>query len=311
MPSLRRSLACAAALLLAAGGCGGGGADNGADRPPAAAPSVSVAGNDMPVVAPYLDVAAGNVDVADVADKTGQKDFTLAALVAKAPNACTPVWGGRRALDDDGVTAVLQKISGLGGRVIVSTGGFTGSYLENVCTAGALAAAYAAALTEAGTNFLDVYLEQKVTPGTVIAALASLQASRDTRITLSLPVAGVADGLTADGVALLRSARAAGLSVTVNALTMNFEAEGDWGKAMTEATEAVRADVASVWTNLPPGQVYAMLGVTPMIGVATTANVKTLLAYAKSKHLGFVRFWSVNREAGTAYAFTKLFAAWQ
>jgi chitinase len=65
------------------------------------------------------------------------------------------------------------------------------------------------ASTAAGTNFLDVVLVQKVTPATVVAALAGLQASRGTRITLSLPVAGVTEGLNEDDVALLRAARAA------------------------------------------------------------------------------------------------------
>jgi chitinase len=269
---------------------------------PAATPAVSEASTDPPVVAPYLDVAAGSVDIADVADKTGQHDFALASLVAKSPAECNPVWGGRLALDDDGVTAVLDKISGLGGQAIVSTGGFAGTYLETVCGAGALAAAYASALTAAGTNFLDVVLMQKVSARSVVAALASLQAGRETRITLSLPVESVTEGLSDDDVALLRAARAAELTVTINAFTMDLEP--------TKAIEAVRADVASVWTDLQPDQVWAMLGVTPMIGVATTQNIKELLAYARKHGLGFVRFWSVNRDSGGNYPFTKLFAEW-
>jgi hypothetical protein len=55
--------------------------------------------------------------------------------------------------------------------------------------------------------------------------------------------------------------------VTINAFTMEFES--------TKAIEAVRADVASVWTDLQPDQVTAMLGVTPMIGVATTETSRS------------------------------------
>ncbi|KUL40721.1 glycoside hydrolase family 18 protein [Actinoplanes awajinensis] len=73
---------------------------------------------------------------------------------------------------------------------------------------------------------------------------------------------------------------------------------------MTLAAEAVHADLATVWPDRDDDDRYAMLGVTPMIGVndtggtTTTADAAYLLGWAGQKGLGFVRFWSVNRDNG-------------
>ncbi|GAA2610991.1 hypothetical protein Adu01nite_22530 [Paractinoplanes durhamensis] len=310
-------------------------------------PSVSVSASPSPApsateeeatetkttVAPYVDIVSSAVDIAAIHKATGQSDFVVAFVTANKAGTCTPAWDGATALTDAAVKARLTKIDALGGDVIVATGGATGTYLETACgTSAALATAYAKALDVAGSNHLDVDIEREVDTATVTAALAKLQESRDTAITLTLPVADGAGGLAADGLELLRSVEKAGLTVTVNAMTMNFRADGDWGTAMAAATEAVHDDLAGIWTGLSDAEVYAMLGVTPMIGVNDTGPVtevsdaKTLLAYAEKKGLAFIRFWSVNRDNGgcadgslsstcsgvdqSDYAFTKLFATY-
>ena len=314
----------AALLLLSTSACASGEAGDPA-RSASAAAIVTA-----PAVAPYIDIVSGTVDVDEVVEKTGQKDFTLAFALADSTGSCTATWGGAKALTDTGVQEEILKIGTLGGRVIVSTGGATGSYLESVCDADELATQYAAVLDASSTNYLDVDIEQSIAPATVTEALATLQRQRGTAISLTVPVAGTVQGLTDASIALLRSAKDAGLTVTVNAMTMNFSADGDWGTAMTTATDAVHADVAAVWTELDDAAVYAMLGVTPMIGVNDTGPVteisdaRTILAYAAEKGLGSVRFWSVNRDNNgcadgtvqstcsgikqSAYEFTSLFA---
>jgi chitinase len=282
-----------------------------------------------PKVAPYLDIVSGDADLAGIYAKTGQASFTAAFVVADSAGNCTPTWGGTAAIGDGAIKASIDEITANGGKVIVATGGETGTYLEAACSASELASAYEKALDAAGSNYLDVDVEQAVDPATVTSALATLQKARGTAITLTLPVDGTEAGLTDAAIALLTRAKDAGVEVTVNAMTMNFDAIGDWGAAMTTATEAVKDDVAGVWSGRTDAQVYAMLGVTPMIGVndtggtTTPADAKTLLAWASSKGLGFVRFWSVNRDNGGCtdgsvrptcsgidqddYAFTSLF----
>ncbi|MFF5291109.1 hypothetical protein [Paractinoplanes globisporus] len=282
-----------------------------------------------PAVAPYLDIVSGSSDISDISAKTGQASFTVGFVVASSSGGCTPTWGGSTAIDDGTIKAAIAKIKAAGGKAIVATGGETGPYLETACSASELASAYGKVLDVVGSNYLDVDIEQTVDPATVTAALATVQKARRTAITLTLPVDGTEAGLTDAAIALLTSAKNAGLDVTVNAMTMNFTATGDWGTAMTTATEAVKDDVARLWSDRSDAEVYAMLGVTPMIGVndtgpvTTLANAKTLLSWAEARGLGFVRFWSVNRDNGdcadgsvsptcsgigqSAYAFTALF----
>ncbi|MBB2941893.1 chitinase [Actinoplanes lutulentus] len=283
-----------------------------------------------PVVAPYVDVVSGTADLEEVHSKTGLTDFSLAFVLADAEGTCTPTWGGTTAIDSSTVADEIAAIGDIGGEAIVSTGGATGTYLENVCSADDLAQAYQKALEVAGSNHLDVDIEQDVDYGTVAAALAALQTGQGTEISLTLPVGGTESGLTDEDVALLQTLADADVEVTVNAMTMNFSYDSGWGQAMTEATEAVHADLAKVWPGRSDSELYAMLGVTPMIGVndtgpvTTVANARTVLDFAQEKGLGFVRFWSVNRDNGDCgdgelsgqcsgisqsdYAFTKLFA---
>ncbi|GLY03561.1 sugar hydrolase [Actinoplanes sp. NBRC 101535] len=283
----------------------------------------------MPRVAPYIDIVSGTVDIAEAAEKSGQADYTLAFLLADSSGECTPTWGGTKSLEDDTVQSEIEKIKAANGDVIVSTGGATGTYLENVCTAEKLAEAYSSALDAAGSNYLDVDIEQTVTPGTVTAALKTLQTDRGAAVSLTVPVGGSVLGLTDTTIALLQSAKDAGLEITVNAMTMNFSQESSWGDDMVSATRAVQADLADIWTDADDEELWAMLGVTPMIGVNDTGPVtrasdaQTLLDFAGDKNLGYVRFWSVNRDNGgctdgtvqstcsgltqSDYEFTKLF----
>jgi chitinase len=325
---LTSGLAAAALLVTAAGCAGDSGSDSGGGTSATATASAAVA--IAPVVAPYIDIVSGTADITAIHTATGQADFTAAFVLADSAKTCTPTWGGTAAIDDSTIAAEIAKITAAGGDAIVSTGGETGTYLENVCTAGELAAAYEKALDAAGSNYLDVDIEQTVTAATIMTALSAVQKARGTAITLTLPVGGESVGLTDTEIALLQSAEDADLDVTVNAMIMNFTGTGDWGTALTTATESVRVDVAGVWSDRTDTEVYAMLGVTPMIGAnglggpTTVANAKTLLTWAKEKGLGFVRFWSVNRDNGDCtdgsvsskcsgisqaeYAFTDLFA---
>ncbi|BCJ42685.1 hypothetical protein GCM10010168_05730 [Actinoplanes ianthinogenes] len=308
-------LACAStALLVLLGGCSGDAKRTAQPAPsPAAQPAPELTGNALGAttvpeplaLAPYLDPTDSAVDVTEVGKATGQKDFTLGYVQARDAEDCTATWGGRTPLADQAVATRVALIDALGGQTVVATGGESGAYLESVCRVDQLVAAYTAALDVTGANRLDVDVEQEVTIDTVAEALATVQKERGTAITLTLPVAGVADGLTGPGIALLRAVQAAGVEVTVNALTMNFNAAGGgWGRAMTRAAAAVAANLAAIWPDKPVTEIYRMLGATPMIGVNATGgttkpgDARYLLDWARHKGLGLLRFRSVNRDNG-------------
>jgi chitinase len=322
MDPIRRCLICLSAVvvLLLTGACESA-------EPAVVTPGPEPSAPAELAVAPYLDVVSGTADIAAIHAATGLTDFTLAFLLADESGTCTPSWGGTKALTDSGIRAEIARIEANGGRAVISTGGASGTYLERACDAGELATAYGKALDLVDSNHLDVDLEQDVDVPTVISALSSLQKSRGSAITFTVPVER--DGLTAASGTLLRAAEKAGLEVTVNAMVMNFDASGDWGTAMVNASEAVRDDLTGIWNDRTGPEIAAMTGLTPMIGVndtgavTTVADAQTLVAYARANGIGFLRFWSVNRDNGACgigtlsgtcsgisqdeYAFTALF----
>lgn len=327
MYSFRRPLTCtAAALVLLAGACSSPAATPSAS----VAPSVSASTASSLVVAPYLDVTGTAYDVDAFTAATGIENFTLAFVLSSGTGSCTPSWGGIKSLSDATVTAEIDKVHAAGGQTIIATGGANGTYLESVCTSSELAAAYGKVLDATGSTALDIDIEKTVDADAVAKALASVQQERGTSITVTLPVGEGEAGLTSAAQSFLRSVESAGVDVTVNAMTMDFSASGDWGTAMTLAAEAVHDDLASIWTDKDDASLYAMLGVTPMIGandtgaLTTISDARTLLGWASRQGLGFARFWSVNRDrdgcedgevsascSGVSqdeYAFGKLFA---
>jgi chitinase len=97
-----------------------------------------------------------------------------------------------------------------------------------------------------------------------------------------------------------------------------------------EAAESTEAQMATIWPNDSTAQLYAMLGVTPMIGdndtgpVFTIADAQQLVAWAETEHVGRLAFWSEGRDNGgcsgggvsptcsgisqSTYQFTSIFA---
>ena len=113
-------------------------------------------------------------------------------------------------------------------------------------------------------------------------------------------------GLTpALGVQVLQNAVSHGVNVgIVNPMTMDFAPDGDWGTSVIEAAQSTETQMASIWPGLSSTQLYAMLGVTPMIGdndtgpVYTIADAQQLLSWAQSHHIGRLAFWSEGRDNG-------------
>lgn len=113
-------------------------------------------------------------------------------------------------------------------------------------------------------------------------------------------------GLTAQGVAVLSSAKAGGVSLdAVNVMAMDYGASfpGDMGTLAEQAATATAGQIQSVWTALSSAQAFAKTAVTPMIGVNdvssetfTVADASALASWAKSKGLAWLSFWSATRD---------------
>jgi chitinase len=253
-----------------------------------------------PAFGPYLDVSVERPDLAAVAKQTGLRHVTL-AFALSADGACEPAWGGNQPVD--AFTAEIEAFRAAGGSVSVATGGAVGNYLENACGSAAdLAGAYERLLAATGTNLLDVDIETGVDAAKVVDALSQVQRRRGTDITLTLPVD--LGGLPAPALDLVQRAAAANVSVTVNAMDMNFKTGGNWGQAMVDAAQAVLDQLRGVYPNASEAVQNRMLGITVMIGrndvgvITQPDDAQKVIDFAESRGVGRLAFWALTRDNG-------------
>ncbi|HEY0814973.1 MAG TPA: glycosyl hydrolase [Pseudonocardia sp.] len=265
---------------------------------PTAATSSAAA---RPAFGPYVDISVQQPDLVAVAKQTGLKHVTLAFALSNK-GACDPAWGGTQPLD--ALKGEIDAFRGVGGSVSAATGGAVGNYLENACgSATDLAAAYQKLLDATGANLLDVDVETGVDAAKVVDALSRVQRARDTDITLTLPVD--LGGLTAAGLDLVQRAAAANVTVTVNAMDMNFRTGGNWGQAMVDAAQAVLDQLRKVYPNASEALQNRTLAITVMVGrndvgvITQPEDAQKVLDFAKSRGVGRLGFWALARDNGS------------
>ncbi|MEV0648791.1 cellulose binding domain-containing protein [Phytomonospora sp. NPDC050363] len=255
-------------------------------------------------VAPYIDITRESPTLPQVASATGQKHFTLAFILGSSLG-CDPQWGGTIPLKEPRIIGQVDQLRGMGGDVVIASGGAMGPYLENVCgTADALYNAYVKVLDATGSNHLDVDVEASIPHAMVNTALKRLVDTRGTTVSYTMRIQGQDYGMDPYSVQILQDAAAKGLSPIVNPMLMNFGYSGDWGQAMIAAANATLAQMRTIWPGKSDAQIKAQLGITPMIGrndtgmTTTQAHARALLSWAQSNHIGFIGFWSVGRDNG-------------
>ena len=294
------SIVTAVSLILVLGAC-----NSDDDTPLDGSPVPESSGEGGTLFAPYLYLDnAHRPTLAEIADETGQKNFVLAFILA-GPKRCTPSWNGVLPVDDPRITAEVAQLRERGGDVIVSSGGASGSYLENTCSsAEKLAAAYGEALDAVGSNHLDVDVEAEIPVDMVNDALATLQRDRGMTVTYTVKMENAEEGLTASAVDVLSNAADHGLNPIVNTMVMNFEYTGDWDSAMVSATESALRQLGEIWPDEDADSLHSRLGITTMVGsndsgmVTTLDDARVLADYARSNNIAYVGFWSVARDNG-------------
>jgi hypothetical protein len=283
-------------------------------------------------VAPYVDMGSWPTPtLVDMATAGGLNAYTLAFITA---SGCKAMWFNaydpRQAWGRDQVDAIRAR----GGDVKVSFGGATGIELAQACsTVDSLLAEYQAVVSAYALTSIDLDIEGAATaePASVArrsTALARLQqANPGLRVSFTLPV--LPEGLTADGLNVVRSARDAGVNVDlVNIMAMDYYRAGDYGDFAVQAARATFAQLKSLYPTRTDGQVWRMVGVTPMLGQNDDGHVfdqndaRQLVAFATTNHLGLLAFWETTRDrnactgalyrctnvAQSPYEFSRIFA---
>jgi chitinase len=278
--------------------------------------------------APYVDMAGWPVpDLLALSKATGASLLTLGFL--QADPAGNPSWGGYTVLEPNStneqavaINASIAKFRAAGGDVMISLGGVAGtsvaqSYAARGLSAQALANAYAGVVDTYGVTHLDFDIEGAAIADTASITLMSnalklLQQSRpQVKIWYTLPV--LPQGLTADGLNVVQAALTAGVKLDgVNVMAMDYgegPAPTSGPNAQTMGTYAIRSaestysQLSSLYAKNGQTFTWKQIGVTPMIGVNditsevfTVTDAQALQAFATSKGLGMLSFWSLDRD---------------
>lgn len=257
----------------------------------------------------------------DMKAKTGLNGATLAFVIAP-PGSCSITTDGAVNRIEGDMKNDITAFQAGGGRLKVSFGGANGTYLESdtACkTVDTLYAALKGFVDRTGLTDLDFDVEQGHEMSDAInskraQALARLQAANPSvKVSFTLASTPVdrwntPGGLSASSLNVVKSAVAAGVKINkVNLMTMDFGSYYSSGRTMADASISAVSETFKQLKVIYPGKtdadIWKMLGATPMIGqndiaseIFTLQDARDLTTWARSKGLGLVSFWAIQRD---------------
>jgi len=264
-------------------------------------------------VAPYSYDSSRQTDLVALAHTSGTRFFTLAFLTATRGTLCRVAWNDRWPVGH-WMRARIEALRAIGGDVSVA---FGEQDLARRCpTVARLQDQYLLAVETYHLTHLDFDIEgENLTNGRVnrlrnraIAGLQKQEARSGGQLAISYTLPVGLGGLTPMEMSLLRDAIGCGVDLsTVNIMTMNYYTHAASGQNMArnaiDTANNVVHQLHLLYPTRTPAQLWAMLGITPMIGVNndrqevfTLQDVHTLLAFAARRHLTWLAFWSVQRD---------------
>ncbi len=267
------------------------------------------------VYAPYV-YGASAYPIAYLAEQAGLRYLTLSFVLA-GRDSCQAAWDGASPLSlKKQLAADIEKLREAGGDVIIAFGGASGQELAQVCTdVESLTAQYQAVIDAYDVTTLDFDIEgHEITETESVErrsqAIAALQANaaeagKPLRVMFTLPV--MPTGLTEDGLSLLQSAIDNGVDIAVvNIMTMNYGADyppDEMGARSVQAAESLYAQLAELYPDKSEAELWAMIGLTPMIGrndsvpsVFTLDDAALLVDFAREKGIGHLAMWALGRD---------------
>jgi hypothetical protein len=264
-----------------------------------------------PVYVMPLDNSPQNITSAIGA--SGLRNFNLAFVLDSG--GCTPAWGGDPAHpvgSDTAVASVVNAIRAAGGDAAVSFGGYNGAELGAGCGgASGLASAYQAVINKYQLTRIDLdYEGDDLNANTAVrfGAIKMLQdsaraAGRQLHVTLTVPMTTV--GFPDTGRAEIQAAQAAGATfdlINIMAFDYGLTNAGDQATSVQLVADAAKNQLKTLYGYDDAGA-YAHLGLQLMNGhtdqpseLFTQSTFQTLLGYARSKHFGWLSYWSLNRD---------------
>ncbi len=275
------------------------------------------------VFAPYFEAYTTDSPAA-LARQSGARFLNMAFLQTPAVGSCTVHWNANPAtpVSPEIYGADIAQIRASGGDVIPSFGGYaadsTGTELADSCqSVPDIAAAFEHVITTYDVTRLDLDIEVDALndlPGidrrnkaiALVEDWARAQ-HRTVQFVYTLPVATF--GLTATGLHVLQNAVENHARVDiVNIMTFDYydNQPHEMATDSMNAANAVHAQLHGVYPDKSSRQLWAMTGVTEMIGVDdfgppeifTLDNARTIQRWARNMGLAELSFWALQRDNG-------------
>jgi hypothetical protein len=275
------------------------------------------------VFAPYWEAYSGDGPLAQ-SQASGDKYLTAAFIQTASAGSCTAYWNGSSSQPIASSTwgSDFATMQANGGNIIPSFGGYSadhnGTDIADSCTSvSSIAAAYESVITTYNVSRIDLDIEDNSLTNTAgytrrnqaVAQVESWAAANNRSIQFSYTMPTTNTGLTSGEVSILQNAKSAGATVSVvNIMTFDYYI-GTTQEMATDtesAAQGLYSQLQSLYPSDTSAQLWAMIGVTEMVGIDdygaaetfTEADASTVLSWAESKGISTLSFWALERDNG-------------
>jgi chitinase len=275
------------------------------------------------VFAPYFEAYNGE-SLSGLAAASGDKFLTLAFVQTPSVGSCTAYFNGDTSMPVSPATfgADIAAIRRAGGDVIPSFGGYAadngGTELADSCTSvDAIAAQFRKIITTYGVTRLDLDIEDNSLNNAAgidrrnkaIRKVQDWAAATGRHVEFGYTLPTTTAGLEDNALAVLRNAVSNHARVDiVNVMTFDYYdgAAHDMAADTVTAANGLVAQLRALYPGRSTAQLWAMVGVTEMIGVDdygpeetfTPGNARTVTAWAKARGIRSLSFWALQRDNG-------------
>ncbi|HJP74980.1 MAG TPA: glycosyl hydrolase family 18 protein [Pseudonocardiaceae bacterium] len=275
------------------------------------------------VFAPYFE-AYNSDSPATLSQESGAKYLTMAFIQAPSAGSCGIDWNGdtSQPISSSTYGSDFATIRASGGDVIPSFGGYgadhDGTEIADSCTnVSSIAAAYESVITTYNVTRLDLDTEDNSLSNSAgidrrnkaIAMVEQWAAGNGRTVQFSYTLPSTPSGLSGQDTTILRNAVSNNARIdVVNMMTFDFY-DGATHEMANDTEAAAAAEVnqlASLYPSKSQAQLWAMVGITEMIGIDdygpqetfTTADANTIENWATSKGISTLSFWALQRDNG-------------
>jgi chitinase len=275
------------------------------------------------VFAPYFEAWTGESPAA-VAQQSGNKFLTMAFIQTQSAGSCTVYWNGStgQPIASSTFGNDIATIRANGGDIVPSFGGYSadhgGTEIADSCTSvDSIAGQFQKVITTYDVTRIDLDVEVESLNNTAgidrrnkaIKKTQDWAAANGRTIQFVYTLPTTTHGLEASGLAVLQNAVANNAKVDiVNMMTFDYYDNASHQMANDTKTSAngLVSQLAQLYPGKTQAQLWAMVGITEMIGVDdfgpaetfTTADAPVVEAWAVQQGIAMLSFWAVQRDNG-------------